>query len=479
MKGDDSMTEQLVETARETVDDAALEELRPHFHGTLLRPGDGGYDQARALWNGMIDHRPALIARCTGAADVIAAVNFGRAHELTISVKGGGHNVAGQAVADGGLVIDLSAMRAVLVDPEAQTVRVQGGATFADLDHECQAFGLATTGGHVSHTGIGGLTTGGGVGWLARKYGLSSDNLLSADVVTADGRLVTASESQNQDLFWGIRGGGGNFGVVTSFTYRLYPLGTMIVGGLALWPLERGRDVLTFFRDFVDHIPDELSIVCVFITAPPLPFIPPELQGQKVAGVALCYAGDLEAGMRAVQPIKDLAPAVDVIGPMPYLAQQTLIDAANAHGMRYYLKNQYMDELSDAAINVMLDSAATLTSPFTQITFQHYQGAVSRLPTDATAYSHRDAKFIFFTVAEWTDPAEDATHIAWTRNFAEGMRPFSRGAYINFLGADEDDRLRSAYSPETYSRLAALKAKYDPDNVFHLNANIRPGAESA
>jgi hypothetical protein len=321
------------------------------------------------------------------------------------------------------------------------------------------------------------LTLGGGVGWLARKYGLSSDNLLSADVVTADGRMVTASESQNQDLFWGIRGGGGNFGVVTSFTFRLHPLGTMVVGGLALWPLERGHEILNFFRDFVDRIPEELSVVCASVTAPPLPFVPPEMQGQKGIGIVVCYSGDLEEGMRAVQPIKDLAPAVDVIGPMPYLAQQTMLDAANAHGMRYYLKNGYVDELSDDAIDALVANAATMTSPFSQITFQHYQGAVSRLPADSTAYSHRNAKFIFFTIAEWVDPAEDEVHVAWTRGFAQAMHPFLHGAYVNFLGADEDDRIRSAYGDETYNRLAALKAKYDPENLFALNANIKPAKD--
>jgi len=467
------MADQGADTATAVVDQA-FDELKGRFHGTLLRPDDAGYDEARAIWNGMIDHRPAIIARCTGTADVMAAVDFARASGLATSVKGGGHNVAGQAVADGGLMIDLSSMRAVLVDPDARTARVQGGALFSDLDHECQAFGLATTGGHVSHTGVGGLTVGGGFGWLARTYGLTSDNLLSADVVTADGRMLTASASQNEDLFWAIRGGGGNFGVVTSFTFQLHPVGTVVVGGLALWPFERASEILTFFRDFVDHIPDQLSVVAVLLTAPPLPFVPAELQGHKTVALAVCYNGDLDAGMQAVQPIKDLAPTVDMIGPIPYLAQQTLIDEANAKGMRYYLKNQFMNELSDEAIDVLLSFAESAPSPFTQTTFQHYRGAIARQPDDASAYSHRNAKFVFFTIAEWLNATDDASNIDWARRFGEAMRPFSSGMYVNFMGVDEDDKARGAYSPETYRRLAEIKARYDPENLFRMNHNIKP-----
>ena len=409
---------------------------------------------------------------------MVAAVNFGRERGMLISVRSGGHGVGGQAVAEGGLMIDLSLMRAVLVDPEARVARVQGGALFRDLDRETQAHGLAVTGGHVSHTGVGGFTTGGGVGWLARTYGLTSDNLLSAEVVTADGRIVTASESENADLFWGIRGGGGNFGIVTTFTYQLHPLGTMVVGGLALWPLDRAPDVLRFFREYVDRMPKELSMIVVSITAPPLPFVPEDLQGQKAIGIAACYAGDLEEGMRAVAPIKELAPTVDVLGPMPYLALQTMIDEPNAPGQRFYVKTEYMDTLSDEAIDVLIANAETMSSPFTQITFQHYGGgAIGRRPAGATAFNHRDAKFIFFVIGVWHSPAEDDVHIAWTRQFAAAMHPFSRGdAYVNFLGADDADRIKAAYPAETYDRLATLKAKYDPDNLFHLNTNITPAA---
>jgi FAD/FMN-containing dehydrogenase len=458
-----------------TVDEAALADLRMHFRGPLLRQGDEGYDEARQVWNAMVDHYPALIARCRGTADVVAAVNFGRERGLRISVRGGGHNVAGHAVAEGGLMIDLSLMRAVIVDPKALVARAQGGATFRDLDLETQAHGLVTTGGHVSHTGIGGFTTGGGIGWLARSYGLTSDNLVRAEVVTADGRIVTASETENADLFWGIRGGGGNFGIVTTFTYRLHPFGPMVVGGLAMWPFDRAPEVLRFFRDFVEEIPSELTVLTVFITAPPLPFVPPELQGQKVFAIAACYAGEIADGMRAVQPIKDLAPAVDMLGPIPYVVLQTLIDEPNAPGRRYYGKTEYVEELSDEIIDILVASAATMPSPFTQLTFQHYGGgAIGALPADATAFNHRDAKFVFFVISAWMSAQDDADNIAWARSLAGALHPFSSGAYVNFLGPDDDDRIKAAYPPETYARLAALKAKYDPENLFRLNANIPP-----
>ncbi|HZU14743.1 MAG TPA: FAD-binding oxidoreductase [Chloroflexota bacterium] len=456
------------------LDESAVQELAAGFGGELLLPGDEGYEEARSVWNAMIDNHPALIARCRGTADVIAAVNFGRSQNLPVSVRGGGHSVAGTSVADQGLMLDLSLMRAVIVNPEERTAIVQGGALWSDLDREAQAFGLAVTGGHISHTGVGGLTTGGGIGWLVRKYGLSSDNLIAADVVTADGRLVRASESENSDLFWGVRGGGGNFGVVTTFTFRLHPLGTMVVGGLALWPLNQAQHVLDFFRAYADRIPDELTLVLAFLTAPPLPFVPDDLQGRKAVAIIVCYAGDLDEGLRAVQPIKDLAPAADVIGPIPYLAQQTLLDAVYPHGHRYYTRTDFLDGLSDEGIEILTAAADAMSAPFSTITFQHYLGAVNALPADATAYSHRDAKFTIFTLAQWASAADDAENIGWCRRLAEAMRPYSRGAYVNFLGADETDRLRAAYRPETLERLQTLKRTYDPQNLFRLNLNINP-----
>ena len=470
------MTQETKGATKPTIDEAAVGELRAQFRGPLLCPGDPGYDEARAVWNGMIDRKPQLIARCLGTADVVAAVNFGRDRGLEISVRGGGHGVGGLAVAEGGLMIDLSLMRAVLVDPVAQVARVQGGALFKDLDREAQAHGLATTGGHVSHTGVGGFITGGGIGWLARKYGLTSDNLIAAEVVTADGRIVTASEDVSADLFWGIRGGGGNFGIVTTFTLRLHDLGTMVVGGLALFPLERGREVLRFFREYVGRMPADLSLVVVSITAPPLPFVPADLQGRKVVGIVACYAGDLEEGMKAVAPIKALEPAVDLLGPLPYLAQQTLIDEPNAPGQRFYVKTEYLDEMPDDVIEILLSNAETAPSPFSQITFQHYGGAIEQRPAGETAYNHRDSQFIFFVIATWHSAVDDDINIAWTRAFADAMHPFSRGAYVNFLGADDTDRIKAAYPPETYARLAALKATYDPHNLFHLNTNISPAS---
>jgi FAD/FMN-containing dehydrogenase len=458
-----------------TVSDEALGQLRGQFRGALLRPGDAGYDEARKVWNGMIDNHPALIARCRDTADVAAAVKFGREQGLPISVRSGGHNVGGMSVAEGSLNIDLSLMRAVLVDPKEKMARVQGGALFGDLDHATQVFGLATTGGHVSHTGVGGFITGGGVGWLARCFGLTSDNVVAAEVVTADGRIVTASADENADLFWGIRGGGGNFGIVTTFTLRLHELGTMVVGGLALWPIERAPEVFRFFREYVEQMPQQLTLVSVIITAPPLPFVPADLQGRKAVGMAACYAGDLEEGMKAVAPIKALDPAVDLLGPLPYLAQQTLIDEPNAPGQRYYVKTEFLDELSDEAIDVLVANGEAAPSPFSQITFQHYGGAINARPADSTAYNHRDAKFIFFVISAWHSPEDDDANIAWTRQFAGAIHPFARGdAYVNFLGSDDGDRLKAAYPRETYERLAALKATWDPENLFQFNHNIPP-----
>lgn len=465
-------------TGGETVlEEAAVEEFKSSLRGELLRPGDEGYDEARAIWNGMIDKRPALIARCTGVADVIDAVNFARTNNLLVSVRGGGHNVAGKAVSDGGLMIDLSLMKGIHVDPKARTARAQPGVTWGDLDRDTQAFGLAAPGGIVSTTGIAGLTLGGGIGWLSRKHGLTSDNLLSVDIVTADGRFLTASEDENADLFWAVRGGGGNFGIVTSFEYRLHPVGPIVVAGLILHPMEKAREFLRFYREYAATAPDELTAIPLLRLAPAAPFLPEDVHGAPVVGVAVLYAGPIEDGQRVVQPLKEFgSPLVDLIGPKPYMAHQTMFDAAAPHGNQYYLKSEYLRSLSDDAIDVIATYGASILSPLSLAAFFHLGGAVSRVAEDDTAFSHRDAAFALNIQASWLDPEESDQHIRWTRDFWTAMQPFSTGGvYVNFLSEDEgEDRVRAAYGAANYERLVALKNKYDPTNLFRLNQNIKP-----
>jgi FAD/FMN-containing dehydrogenase len=465
-------------TGGETVlEEAAVEAFKSSLRGELLRPGDEGYDEARAVWNGMIDKRPALIARCTGVADVIDAVNFARTNNLLVSVRGGGHNVAGKAVSDGGLMIDLSLMKGIHVDPKARTARAQPGATLGDLDRDTQAFGLAAPAGIVSTTGIAGLTLGGGIGWLSRKHGLTSDNLLSVDIVTADGQFLTASEDDNADLFWGVRGGGGNFGIVTSFEYRLHPVGPIVVAGLLLHPMEKATEFLRFCREYAAAAPDELTVIPFLRLAPPAPFLPVEVHGAPVVGAAVLYAGPIEEGQRAVQPLKEFgSPLADLIGPKPYIALQTMFDAGAPPGNQYYLKSEYLRGLSDDAIDIIAAHGARITSPLSIAAFFHLGGAVSRVGEDETAFSHRDAAFALNIQASWLDPEESEEHIRWTRDFWTAMQPFSTGGvYVNFLSEDEgEDRVRAAYGAANYERLVALKNKYDPTNFFRLNQNIKP-----
>jgi FAD/FMN-containing dehydrogenase len=459
------------------VQEAAINELGAMMRGTLLAPGDDGYDAARSVWNGMIDKKPALIARCAGAADVIAAVNFARNHGVLLSVRGGGHNVAGNAVCDGGLMIDCSRMKGIRVDPARQTARAEAGVTWGEFDRETQAFGLATTGGQVSTTGIAGLTLGGGVGWLMRKYGLVVDNLLSVDIVTADGQLRTASATENADLFWGVRGGGGNFGVVTSFEYQLHPVGPIVVGGLALYPAAQGKEVLRFFREFNATAPDELSTVAAFLTAPPAPFVPEHLHGAPMVAIAVCYAGPVEEGMAAVAPIKAFGPpSVDLIGPIPYAAQQQLLDGGVPFGLQVYLKSEHLADLSDDVIDTLVAHTAQTTSPLTNTVIFPIGGAVARVGEMETAFAHRNAAFDYVIYAMWTDPADSARHIQWTRDFAAAMQPFSIGVYVNEMMNEGEDRVRAAYKPATYDRLVALKNQYDPTNLFRFNQNIKPTA---
>lgn len=450
-----------------------VDALRQRMRGAVLLPGEDGYDEARSLFNAMLDRKPAYIARCEGAADVIQALQFGRAHGLPISVRGGGHGVAGHAVVEGGMLIDLSRMRSVRVDPEKKTVRAEGGVIFRELDHETQAHGLATTGGTISETGIAGLTLGGGVGWLARKYGLTCDNLLSADVVLADGRLVTASAAKNKDLFWALRGGGGNFGIVTSFEYRLHPV-SIVNGGLILYPVEQARDLLRVHREVFAKASDDLEMLAVFMDAPPAPFIPPDWHGKPMICLAGGHFGTPQQAEEELRPYRDLGPVVDFISPMPYGVLQTMLDGAAPHGQQNYWKSTNLRALDDAAIEALLTANAGRPHPFSALQIIPLGGAASRVPVDETAFPHRNVPFLIHVVGMWGDPADNAKNIAWARDTWTALQPSSSGgAYLNFINDDMKDDVRGGYGAN-YERLASIKAKYDPQNVFSANQNIPP-----
>ena len=453
-----------------TLGEDALAALRQSVRGRVAVAGSEDYEQARTVWNAMIDRRPAVAVRCAGAADVRNAIQFAREKDLALAVRGGGHNIAGNAVCDGGLQIDLSLMKSVRIDPVRRTARVEPGVTLGEFDREAQAFGLATPLGINSTTGVAGLTLGGGFGWLSRAYGLSIDNLRSADV-------VTASASENADLFWGLRGGGGNFGVVTSFEFDLHPIGPTVLAGLVIHPLDAAKDVLRFKREFVAKAPD--NFVCWFVLrqAPPLPFLPPEWHGKEILALAMCYAGDIAEGERIAKPLREFGkPIADIVGPMPYTAWQTVLDPLLTPGSRNYWKSHDFTALGDGAIDKVVDYAGRLPSPHSEIFIAHLGGATSRIPADATAYAHRDAEFVMNVHTRWESPAEDAGCIAWARYFFAATAPFATGGvYVNFLGEDEAGRIQAAYGGN-YARLAKLKARFDPDNLFSANQNIRPAA---
>jgi FAD/FMN-containing dehydrogenase len=457
------------------LEDAAVGALGAAFRGELIRPGEERYDDARRVWNGMVDKRPAVIARCTGVADVVAAVTFAREHGLLVAVRGGGHNVAGHAVCDDGIVIDLSGTKGVRVDPDAGTARAQPGVTWGEFDRETQLYGLATTGGFVASTGIAGLTLGGGIGWLARRHGTACDNLLSVDVVTAGGEVVTASATEHPELFWGLRGGGGNFGVVTSFEYRLHPVGPTVLAGGVVHPFERAGEVLRRFRDQVASAPDELTVVAVISRAGAEPHLPEHAHGRLVVTLSVCWAGDLHEGERALRPLRSFGrPLADLVGPTPY----TVLQSADApSGLQNYWKSSYLDALTDEAIDTAVAHASGMTSPLSSLYFEHLQGAIGRVGDGDTAFGHRDAAFDFNILSVWPDPATSAEHIGWTRGLWAAMQPFASGVYVNNLGAEGEGRVRAAYPPATYRRLVALKDEYDPANLFRCNQNIRPSAQ--
>ncbi|HEX6325304.1 MAG TPA: FAD-binding oxidoreductase [Jiangellaceae bacterium] len=457
--------------------DRFVQGLAAQFSGELLTPDSPGYNAARRIWNGHVDRRPRLIAKCRGVADVIAAVRYARAVDLPIAVRGGGHSIAGHALCEDGLVVDLSAMRAVRVDPAARTVRAGGGCLNEDLDRESQAFGLATTGGIVSHTGIGGLTLGGGIGHLMRKFGLAIDNLLSCDVVTADGDLVTAGENENPDLFWGLRGGGGNFGVVTSFEFRLHPLGPEVLAGMLAWPMSVAPEILGFLREFAAEAPDEIGLIANLRLAPPLPVIPTELHGNPIVALVATYAGQPGAGTSALSALRALPqPVMDTLVPKPYLTHQKMFDPTVPHGWHYYWRSHKLGPLTDAVMDIVVDHAERITSPRTTVPIFTLGGAVARLPGEATAYSNRDAAHDINIAGAWLpDDPEPDRHIAWVREFFDALEPYSEGVYVNFTTDDTAERVRSAgYSAANWSRLVQIKSKYDPGNVFRFNANIPP-----
>jgi FAD/FMN-containing dehydrogenase len=456
--------------------DGAVHELRQSLTGEVITPRDPGYEAARRVWNGAIDRRPALIARPQGVAEVVEAVRFARSERLLTAVRGGGHNVAGHATCDDGMVIDLSRMRAVRIDPEARVAHVQGGALWVDVDYATQAFGLGVPGGMISSTGVAGLTLGGGIGWLSRKHGLTSDNLLSARLVTADGEVLTASADEHAELFWALRGGGGNFGVVTDFEFRLHPVGD-VLGGVILQPLDAAGEFLRDYREVAAGAPDELATVLNFMTVPPLAAFPAELHGRKVLAVGISYAGDPAEGDRAIAPLRRLgAPVLERIGVMQYAVRQQLQDASAPAGLCNYWKSDYLTGLDDDLIDLMVDRARLTTSPLTQLHLYQLGGAAGRRPDGATAYAHRSAPWLFSIVSLWTNPAVSAPHIAWARSFASHLRRHTAGAYVNFLGDEGDGRVRDAYGVGKYGRLAAVKAAYDPDNFFRCNHNIEPAS---
>lgn len=452
-----------------------IAQLKSVFRGYLITPDDSHYDYARKIWNGMFDKHPALIAQCICTADVIQAVNFARDHNLLVAVKGGGHNSAGKATCDDGIVIDLSSMRRVYVDPKKKTARVDGGALLGDVDSETQLYGLAVSAGIVSHTGVGGLALGGGFGWISRKHGLSVDNLLSADVVTAHGDLIQVSQNENEDLFWGIRGGGGNFGIVTSFEFNCAEIGTEVFSGVIAKKFENAQDYISFHQEYVQTLPDEMTVWMVVRKAPPLPFLPEHVHGQLMVLVPFVYLGDQAEGEKLIEPLRSHGESHgEHIGFSPWVGWQSMFDGLVAHGARNYWKSHHLKELSTDCIEQILNFAQTLPSEECDVFIPHMAGAPSRVAPDATAFSHRSTPFVLNIHTRWRNQSDDDSCIAWARDFHQATEPFSQGVYVNFLSDEGEDRVKDAYTDSVWQRLVQLKDKYDPTNMFCLNQNIKP-----
>ena len=458
-----------------TSNSAKVEVLRKGFKGKVITPGDQEYEESRKIWNGMVDKRPAIIARCAGTQDVVKAVNFARDNGIQLAVRGAGHHIAGNSLCDDGLVVDLSHMRAVKVDAAAKRAIAEGGATLADFDAATLAHGLATPVGINSTTGIAGLTLGGGFGWLSRKYGMTVDNLESAEVVTAKGDVVRASDKENPDLFWALRGGSGNFGVVTRFEFRLHKVGPDLLSGLIVYPFSDAKRVLQQYRDFYAKAPDELTVWTVLRKAPPLPFLPADVHGKEVVILALLYAGDPKKGEELIQPLRKFGkPLGEHVGVQPFTAWEKAFDPLLTPGARNYWKSHNFTTMADGLIDVVIEYVKKLPSPHCEIFFGAIGGATMRPAPDATAYAHRDAAFVMNVHGRWETPAEDERCIAWSRDYYKASAGFaSAGAYVNFLTADETDRVKSAYG-QNYDRLAQVKRKYDPENLFRTNWNVKP-----
>ncbi len=466
------MSAKLTETK---LDDTAVKELEGSFRGELVRSEDDTYDEHRKIWNGSIDRYPALIARCAGVADVIAAVRFARRAGLVVAVRSGGHSFPGQSLCDGGIVIDLGLMKGIRVDPEARTARAQAGVLLGELDRETQAFGLAVPAGIVTHTGLAGLTLGGGIGWLMRKYGLTVDQLLAVDLITADGEFVKASEKENPDLFWGVRGGGGNFGIVTEFEFRLNPVGPVVLAGPIFWPMEESANVLRFYRDWITDVPDELTTVVVHRRMPPLPIVPADLHGKPVVAVICCYAGPVEEGERVVRPMKEFgSPILDLCVPKPFLVHQSMFDPSFPPGWWYYFRSCDLAELSDDVIDIVADRATRMTSPLTAFPIFQLGGAISRVGEDETAAGGRSAGHTLNINATTATSEGFDEEREWSRAFWSALQPYHTSVYVNFLMDEGEERIREAYGANKYDRLKSLKQKYDPDNFFRLNQNIPP-----
>jgi FAD/FMN-containing dehydrogenase len=458
-----------------------IEQLSPQFTGELLRQGDSGYDDARLVWNGMFDRYPALVARCKTTEDVVAAVNFARDNDLVIAVRGGGHSAVGYSTCDDGVVIDLAEMNTVEVDPETRLIRAGGGTTWGQFDAATQEHGLAVTGGRFSTTGIAGLTLGSGSGWLERKCGLTADSLVSVELVTADGNVVHVSRDENPELFWGIKGGGGNFGVVTEFEFRGHQIGPMIYGGLMACPPDKAADILAFMRDYMKDAPDDLGTAVAFVSAPPEPFVPPEMHFKPITGVVVCWTGSQEEGEKVVAPIREVAqPVMDMVGPIPYAALQSMLDGGGPKGIKGYFKAEFMPELSDEVIETCVAHGHSRPSPTTQLLLEPMGGAMTNVEDDDSAVGRRDVDWCYHALAMWMEPGQEAedTHRDWARALHNDLEPnTTHGVYLNFTSdADDDDRVRKTFGPEKYARLQALKDQYDPQNLFRLNQNIKPSS---
>ncbi len=472
MNSPDLAAPELMKTSESS---SLVQEFAAQLHGSLLDESAPSYEEARKIWNGMIDCRPRYIVRCASAADAAAAIGFARRNGLAVAVRGGGHNIAGNSVCDGGLVIDFSQMKAVQVDAANKRARVEAGATLADVDRETQKFGLAVPTGINSTTGIAGLTLGGGFGWLSRKFGLTIDSLLSAGVVTANCEQLRASAGENPDMFWALRGGGGNFGVVTSFEFELHEAGPEVLSGLVVHPFAAAREVLKSYRQALETAPDELTCWAVMRKAPPLPFLPAEWHGKEVLILAMCYCGDMAEGEKAAAGLRSIGkPIADVVGPHPFAAWQQAFDPLLAPGARNYWKSHDFAELSDTAIDILTGAASKLPDPGCEIFIAHVGGAVGRIAPEATAFPQRSSHYVMNVHARWREPGQDQQCVSWARELFEAAKPHAIGtAYINFMPGDETDRVEAAYG-DNYKRLAEIKRRYDPDNFFRMNQNVKP-----